>query len=157
VFTLDVSQTIAYKCYILILTTRIQFLYTLKWWRFYDTVIEKDMCLICSIVNLYVYMYIRLSVSVTCFLLFEALVEDWHVKRVASWNKVFISINFFYKMSITLFGCLFLINSSKSSYTCTLKCVQRKLWCACVRILKRYNFISINWNITFTKRYYFLL
>ena len=33
-------------------------------------------------------MYIRLSVRVTCFLLFEALVEDWHVKRVASWNIV---------------------------------------------------------------------
>jgi len=49
-------------------------MYTLNLWRFYDTVI--DMCLICSIVNLYVYMYIRLSVSVTCFLLFEALVED---------------------------------------------------------------------------------
>jgi len=52
----------------------IQFLYTLNLWRFYDTVI--DMCLICSNVNLYVYMYIRLSVRVTCFLLFEALVED---------------------------------------------------------------------------------
>ena len=35
-----------------------------------------EMCLICYIVNLYVYMYICLSVSVICFLLFEALVED---------------------------------------------------------------------------------
>ena len=64
-----------------------QISYTLNVWWFYDTVI--DMCFICSIVNFCVYMYIRLSVSVTCFLLFEAFVEDWHVKRVASWNKVF--------------------------------------------------------------------
>ena len=28
-------------------------------------------------------MYIRVSVSVTRFLLFEARVEDWHVKQVA--------------------------------------------------------------------------
>jgi len=48
--------------------------YSLNMWRFYDTVIY--MYLICSTVNLYVYMYIRLSVSVICFLLFEALVED---------------------------------------------------------------------------------
>jgi len=37
-------------------------MYTLNLWRFYDTVI--DMCLICPIVNLYVYMYIRLPVCV---------------------------------------------------------------------------------------------
>ena len=31
---------------------------------------------------------------VNCFLLFEALVEDWRVvKWVTSWNKVFIIIN----------------------------------------------------------------
>jgi len=29
-------------------------------------------------------MFIRLYVSVTCFILFEALVEDGHIKRVAS-------------------------------------------------------------------------
>ena len=57
-------------------------------WRFYDTVI--DMCLLCSIVILYVYTFV--SLCVTCFLLFEALMEDWHAKRVASWIKVFIII-----------------------------------------------------------------
>ena len=82
---MDKYQTITYY-YIIFLTARIQFLYTLNMWLFYDTVI--NMCLTYSIVNLYVYMYIRLSVRVTCFLLFEALVEDWHVKRVASWNIV---------------------------------------------------------------------
>ena len=87
VFTLDKSQTITH-CYIILLTTSITC--SLHLWRFYDTVI--DMCLICSIVNSYVYIYIRLSVSVTCFLLFEALVEDWHVKRVTSWTKVFIKM-----------------------------------------------------------------
>ena len=29
------------------------------------------------------------SLCVYCFLLFEAPVEDWRVKWVASWNKVF--------------------------------------------------------------------
>ena len=70
---LDKSQTIAY-CYIIPLTTRIEVMYALNLWRFYETVI--DMCLLCSIVNVNVYMYVRLSVSVTCFLLFEALVEN---------------------------------------------------------------------------------
>ena len=37
-------------------------------------------------------MYIRVWVSVTRFLLFEALVEDWHVKQVAYWNKAFIIV-----------------------------------------------------------------
>jgi len=50
------------------------FLYTLNLWQIYDTII--DMCLIRSIGNLYVYVYIRLSVNVTCFLFCEALVED---------------------------------------------------------------------------------
>ena len=40
-------------------------------------------------VLLSIYMYVSLSISVTYFLLFEALVADWHVKQVASWNKVF--------------------------------------------------------------------
>ena len=48
------SQTITYTCYTIPLTARIQFLYTLNLWQFYDTVI--DMCLLCSIVNVYVYM-----------------------------------------------------------------------------------------------------
>ena len=37
-------------------------------------------------------MYIRVWVSVTRFLLFEARVDDWHVKQVAYWNKVFIIV-----------------------------------------------------------------
>jgi len=38
----------------------IQFLYTLNVWRFYDTVI--DMYLLVYIVNVYVHMYMRLTV-----------------------------------------------------------------------------------------------
>ena len=65
----------------------VQFLYILNMWRFYDTVI--DMYLLVYIVNVYVYMCMRLSVYVWIVLL--CLRSSWNidlVKWVASWNRV---------------------------------------------------------------------
>ena len=59
--------------------------------RFYVAVIH-----ICLLVSMCIHVHTFVSLCVYCFLMFEDLTEDWLVKWVASWNKVYIVIPIYY-------------------------------------------------------------